>query len=154
MVIALNAGILAGDAAAIRLFIRQHAPRFLRIIRRHMPRDRSPTDAEDVLQEILIAIVGGLFVMEALSVVLQVSSFKLRGLQRKWILRRAFGAHFTHPSDIMKIVKPTITDPWQERSPTWLCAARLPSASPARSASFWRPMPFTPIPGRRPCSGS
>jgi hypothetical protein len=29
--------------------------------------------------------------------------------------RHAFGAHFTHPSDIMKIVKPTITDPWQEQ---------------------------------------
>lgn len=28
--------------------------------------------------------------------------------------RHAFGAHFTHPSDIMKIVKPTITDPWKE----------------------------------------
>jgi type II restriction/modification system DNA methylase subunit YeeA len=29
--------------------------------------------------------------------------------------RHAFGAHFTHPSDIMKIVKPTITDPWKEQ---------------------------------------
>jgi len=29
--------------------------------------------------------------------------------------RHAFGAHFTHPSDIMKIVKPTITDPWTEQ---------------------------------------
>ena len=29
--------------------------------------------------------------------------------------RHAYGAHFTHPSDIMKIVKPTITDPWQEQ---------------------------------------
>ncbi|MCW5553322.1 MAG: class I SAM-dependent DNA methyltransferase [Verrucomicrobiae bacterium] len=29
--------------------------------------------------------------------------------------RHAFGAHFTHPSDIMKIVKPTITDPWSEQ---------------------------------------
>ena len=26
--------------------------------------------------------------------------------------RHAFGAHFTYPSDIMKIVKPTIVDPW------------------------------------------
>jgi phospho-N-acetylmuramoyl-pentapeptide-transferase len=30
-------------------------------------------------QEILLALVGGLFVMEALSVILQVASFKLRG---------------------------------------------------------------------------
>ncbi|MBE0540019.1 MAG: class I SAM-dependent DNA methyltransferase, partial [Verrucomicrobia bacterium] len=29
--------------------------------------------------------------------------------------RHAYGAHFTHPSDIMKIVKPTITDPWSEQ---------------------------------------
>lgn len=29
--------------------------------------------------------------------------------------RHAFGAHFTSPSDIMKIVKPTITDPWTEQ---------------------------------------
>ena len=29
--------------------------------------------------------------------------------------RHAFGAHFTSPSDIMKIVKPTITDPWSEQ---------------------------------------
>src|SRR5262249_41495297 len=29
--------------------------------------------------------------------------------------RHAFGAHFTHPSDIMKIVGPTITEPWRER---------------------------------------
>jgi SAM-dependent methyltransferase len=29
--------------------------------------------------------------------------------------RHAFGAHFTHPVDIMKIVKPTITDPWKEQ---------------------------------------
>ncbi len=29
--------------------------------------------------------------------------------------RHAYGAHFTHPSDIMKIVKPTITDPWKEQ---------------------------------------
>jgi hypothetical protein len=29
--------------------------------------------------------------------------------------RHAFGAHFTSPSDIMKIVKPTITDPWKEQ---------------------------------------
>lgn len=28
--------------------------------------------------------------------------------------RHAFGAHFTYPSDIMKIVKPTIVDPWTE----------------------------------------
>jgi SAM-dependent methyltransferase len=29
--------------------------------------------------------------------------------------RRAFGMHFTHPSDIMKIVGPTIVQPWQEQ---------------------------------------
>ena len=29
--------------------------------------------------------------------------------------RHAYGAHFTSPSDIMKIVKPTITDPWKEQ---------------------------------------
>jgi len=29
--------------------------------------------------------------------------------------RHAFGAHFTSPSDIMKIVRPTITDPWKEQ---------------------------------------
>lgn len=28
--------------------------------------------------------------------------------------RAAFGAHFTHPVDIMKIVGPTIVDPWRE----------------------------------------
>ena len=27
----------------------------------------------------------------------------------------AFGAHFTHPSDIMKIVGPTIVEPWREQ---------------------------------------
>ena len=27
--------------------------------------------------------------------------------------RHAFGAHFTSPIDIMKIIKPTITDPWE-----------------------------------------
>lgn len=29
--------------------------------------------------------------------------------------RHAYGAHFTHPSDIMKIVGPTIVTPWQEQ---------------------------------------
>jgi hypothetical protein len=29
--------------------------------------------------------------------------------------RHKYGAHFTSPSDIMKIVKPTITDPWKEQ---------------------------------------
>ena len=29
--------------------------------------------------------------------------------------RHAFGAHYTSPADIMKIVKPTITDPWKEQ---------------------------------------
>jgi len=29
--------------------------------------------------------------------------------------RRAYGAHFTHPSDIMKIVGPTIVEPWREQ---------------------------------------
>jgi SAM-dependent methyltransferase len=29
--------------------------------------------------------------------------------------RHAFGAHFTHPPDIMRIVRPTITDPWREQ---------------------------------------
>ncbi len=29
--------------------------------------------------------------------------------------RHAFGAHFTHPSDIMKIVGPTIVEPWREQ---------------------------------------
>ncbi|MSR65453.1 MAG: class I SAM-dependent DNA methyltransferase [Verrucomicrobiae bacterium] len=29
--------------------------------------------------------------------------------------RRAFGAHFTHPADIMKIVGPTIVEPWREQ---------------------------------------
>ena len=28
--------------------------------------------------------------------------------------RHAFGAHYTSPIDIMKIVKPTISDPWTE----------------------------------------
>jgi hypothetical protein len=28
--------------------------------------------------------------------------------------RRAYGAHFTHPADIMKIVGPTIVEPWRE----------------------------------------
>ncbi len=28
--------------------------------------------------------------------------------------RRAFGAHFTHPTDIMKIVSPTIVEPWRK----------------------------------------
>jgi type II restriction/modification system DNA methylase subunit YeeA len=30
--------------------------------------------------------------------------------------RRAFGAHFTHPADMMKIVGPTIVRPWREQS--------------------------------------
>jgi hypothetical protein len=29
--------------------------------------------------------------------------------------RRASGAHFTHPADIRKIIKPTIIDPWSEQ---------------------------------------
>jgi hypothetical protein len=29
--------------------------------------------------------------------------------------RHAFGAHFTHPSDIMKIVGPTIVEPWRDQ---------------------------------------
>jgi hypothetical protein len=29
--------------------------------------------------------------------------------------RHAFGAHFTHPSDIMKIVGPTLVEPWREK---------------------------------------
>jgi type II restriction/modification system DNA methylase subunit YeeA len=29
--------------------------------------------------------------------------------------RHAFGAHFTHPSDIMKIVGPTIVEPWRQQ---------------------------------------
>lgn len=29
--------------------------------------------------------------------------------------RHAFGAHFTHPSDIMKIVRPTIIEPWRRQ---------------------------------------
>ncbi|HPA16144.1 MAG TPA: class I SAM-dependent DNA methyltransferase [Verrucomicrobiae bacterium] len=29
--------------------------------------------------------------------------------------RHAFGAHFTHPADIMKIVGPTLVDPWREQ---------------------------------------
>jgi SAM-dependent methyltransferase len=29
--------------------------------------------------------------------------------------RHAYGAHFTHPSDIMKIVGPTIVEPWREQ---------------------------------------
>jgi len=29
--------------------------------------------------------------------------------------RHAFGAHFTHPTDIMKIIKPTITEPWESK---------------------------------------
>lgn len=39
--------------------------------------------------------------------------------------RHAYGAHFTHPSDIMKIVKPTITDPWQEQIETAKTFKRL-----------------------------
>jgi hypothetical protein len=39
--------------------------------------------------------------------------------------RHAFGAHFTHPSDIMKIVKPTITDPWTEQIESAKTRARL-----------------------------
>src|SRR4029077_8685391 len=28
--------------------------------------------------------------------------------------RHAYGAHFTHPTDIMKIVGPTIVEPWRK----------------------------------------
>ncbi len=39
--------------------------------------------------------------------------------------RHAQGAHFTHPADIMKIVKPTITDPWTEQIESAKTAKRL-----------------------------
>jgi hypothetical protein len=39
--------------------------------------------------------------------------------------RHAQGAHFTHPADIMKIVKPTITDPWAEQIEGAKTAKRL-----------------------------
>jgi hypothetical protein len=39
--------------------------------------------------------------------------------------RHAQGAHFTHPADIMKIVKPTITDPWTEQIEGAKTAKRL-----------------------------
>ena len=39
--------------------------------------------------------------------------------------RHAQGAHFTHPADIMKIVKPTITDPWAEQIDGAKTAKRL-----------------------------
>lgn len=39
--------------------------------------------------------------------------------------RHAQGAHFTHPADIMKIVKPTITEPWTEQIENAKTAKRL-----------------------------
>jgi hypothetical protein len=39
--------------------------------------------------------------------------------------RHAFGAHFTHPSDIMKIVGPTIVEPWREQIETAKTQKRL-----------------------------
>lgn len=39
--------------------------------------------------------------------------------------RHAFGAHFTHPTDIMKIVGPTIVQPWREQIEGAKTATRL-----------------------------
>jgi hypothetical protein len=39
--------------------------------------------------------------------------------------RHAFGAHFTHPTDIMKIVGPTIVEPWREQIEGAKTRARL-----------------------------
>ncbi len=39
--------------------------------------------------------------------------------------RHASGAHFTHPADIMKIVGPTIVDPWREQIESAKTAKRL-----------------------------
>ena len=39
--------------------------------------------------------------------------------------RHAFGAHFTSAADIMKIVKPTISDPWKEAIESAKTGARL-----------------------------
>jgi len=39
--------------------------------------------------------------------------------------RHAQGAHFTHPADIMKIVGPTIVEPWREQIETAKTARRL-----------------------------
>ena len=39
--------------------------------------------------------------------------------------RHAFGAHFTHPADIMKIVGPTIVEPWREQIETAKSLRRL-----------------------------
>ena len=46
-----------------------------------------------IKQEILLAIVGGIFVMEALSVILQVSYFKISG-GRRIFLMAPFHHHF------------------------------------------------------------
>jgi type II restriction/modification system DNA methylase subunit YeeA len=39
--------------------------------------------------------------------------------------RHAFGAHFTHPADIMKIIGPTIVEPWREQIEGARTLARL-----------------------------
>ncbi len=48
--------------------------------------------------------------------------------------RRAFGAHFTHPTDIMKIVGPTIVEPWRKliEAAETLKRLRQPLATNAR----------------------
>ncbi len=48
-----------------------------------------------IKQELVLIIVGGIFVMEAVSVVLQVASFKLRG-GRRIFLRTPIHHHFEH----------------------------------------------------------
>ena len=48
-----------------------------------------------IKQELVLVIVGGIFVMEAASVVLQVASFKLRG-GRRIFLRTPIHHHFEH----------------------------------------------------------
>ena len=67
--------------------------------------------------------------------------------------RHAFGAHFTSPSDIMKIVKPTIVEPWREQiesAKTLQAAARTPrpaaSFPRARSRLRLRQLPLHRLP--------
>ena len=69
-------------------------------------------------QELLLPIVGGVFVLEGLSVILQVGSFKLRGKRifRMAPLHHPLRAHrvggaqghhaFSHPGDCVRTVQP------------------------------------------------
>jgi hypothetical protein len=49
-------------------------------------------------------------------------------------LLQAFGAHVTHPADIMKIIGPTIVEPWRRkaRAGSRHSKERLPALSPDR----------------------